>query len=159
MTEPTAREKTIAGFVGGLIGVLVFHQLMYLALQQSGITLPGRPWNMSPSPAAYGLPVVVNQAFWGGVWGVVFALLYSRLPPRNAILKGIVFGMVFPMLLGSWLLVALVKGQPVLSGLFVDGNVMRLRAGFLLNGIAFGAGLGLVYPLVLRLLGRRAETA
>ena len=63
------------------------------------------------------------------------------------------FGCIFPMLIGSWLVVSLLKGQPVLAGVLTDGNIWRLRPGFLINGVAFGLGLGLIYPLLAGLMG------
>ncbi len=69
-------------------------------------------------------------------------------------IKGLFFGMIFPMLIGSWLVVAMIKGQPLFAGAMAKGgfDIMALRNGFLLNGVAFGLGLGVLYPLVARML-------
>ena len=144
--------KLLAGFVAGALATALLHQGMYLALQKYGVQLPGSAWNLSPAPQAYGLPVLLNQMFWGGLWGVVFAFLIDLMPGPN-LLKGFVFGCIFPMLIGSWLVVSLLKGQPVLAGVLTDGNIWRLRPGFLINGVAFGLGLGLIYPLLAGLMG------
>ena len=149
---PNAVNKTIAGFIAGFLAVAIFHQGMYLLLKQTGVPLPGAPWNMAPFAGAYGMPTVVNQCFWGGLWGILFAFLVDRMPGGPSWLKGFIFGVIFPMLLGSWLIVALVKGQPIFSGFLTDYNILRLRNGFLLNGVAFGLGLGLLYPLVARMM-------
>jgi hypothetical protein len=141
--------KLLTGFIAGALAVLVFHQLTYLGLQQAGmVTSP--PWRMNPVPP-YGVPTILNQVFWGGLWGAAFGLLFGQLPGRGW-QKGIIFGMIGPMLLGSWLVVALLKGQPVMAG-FVPP---RMLVGFLLNGIAFGLGLGLLYPALRGLLRREA---
>ena len=124
-------------------------------LPEFGVPLTGTPWNMTPLKSAYGLPVIVSQTFWGGVWGVLFAFLADHMPGPGA-LKGFVFGCLFPMLLGSGLVVSLLKGQPVLAGLLTDGNIWRLRPGFLLNGVAFGIGLGLLYPLLAGWMGAKS---
>ena len=149
--------KTIAGFITGALAVVIFHQGMYWVLPKLGVPLQGTPWNMAANKAAFNLPVVVNLMFWGGLWGIVYAFLADHLPGRQGWLKGFLFGCLFPMLLGSWLVVALVKGQPVLSGLLIDNNLMRLRPGFLLNGAAFGIGLGLLYPLLAGLFGGKGS--
>ena len=150
---PATLTRTIAGFIAGVLATLIFHQGAYFIMKQFGMPLPGQPWNMAPAAQAYGLPSLVNLMFWSGLWGILFAVLYDRIPGGQGWLKGVVFGCVFPMLLGSWLIVALLKGQPILAGLLTDGNVMRLRNGFLLNGLAFGVGLGLLYPWLAGMLG------
>jgi hypothetical protein len=146
-----ALTKPAAGFLAGALAVLIFHQGMVLVLQKLGLPLRGPPWNMAGNPSAFGMPVLLNQMFWGGLWGILFAYLHQALPGNMGWLKGIVFGMIFPMLFGSWLVVAAIKGQPLFSGAFVRGfDVLALRNGFLLNGIAFGIGLGILYPLLAR---------
>ena len=46
------------------------------------------------------------------------------------------------------------------SSAFAKGfDIMRLRTPFLLNGVAFGLGLGIIYPLLAGLLGRSGERA
>ena len=152
---PSTLLKTIAGFIAGALAVAIFHQGMYWALPKLGVALQGTPWNMAPNKAAYNLPVLANQMFWGGLWGVVFAFLADQIP--GGWLKGFIFGCVFPMLIGSWLVVALIKGQPVFAGVLTDGNIMRLRPGFFLNGIAFGIGLGLLYPLLAGAMGAQSS--
>lgn len=138
------------GFVAGALAVLVFHQGMFAILHAAGM-LPNPPFRMNPVPP-YGVPTIVNQAFWGGLWGSVFALAYDQLPGAGW-LKGILFGMVGPMLLGSWLVVSVIKGQPIMAGWVPQ----RLLIGFLLNGIAFGVGLGLLYPLLRGMIGTHAR--
>ena len=151
---PAQLSRVFTGFLAGALAVALFHQGMYWLLKEANVPLQGTPWNMAPAAAAYGLPVLFNQMFWGGLWGVVFAFMFERIPGHQGWLKGFLFGVVFPMLLGSWLVVSLIKGQPVFAGLLTDGNIMRLRTGFLLNGVAFGIGLGLLYPLLWRFTGQ-----
>jgi hypothetical protein len=155
--------RIIAGFIAGFLAVLIFHQGMYVLIQQmlkmgylGAPPLGGTPWNMAADPAAYGMPRVLNQAFWGGLWGILFAYVIDVMPGPN-VLRGFIFGCIFPMLLGSWLVVAMIKGAPLFSGAMGKGgfNVMALRNGFLLNGVAFGIGLGLLYPIIAGLFSRR----
>ena len=149
--------KIIAGFIAGALAVAIFHQGMYWVLPKVGVPLQGTPWNLAANKAAYNLPVLANQMFWGGLWGIVYAFIMAHLPGGQGWLKGFIFGCVFPMLLGSWLVVALIKGQPVLSGLLIDSNARRLLPGFFLNGVAFGIGLGLLYPWLAGLFGQHGS--
>jgi hypothetical protein len=152
---PHSVSRTIAGFIAGFLAVVIFHQVMYLIIQ-NGLPPPrpaGTPWNMAANKDAYGMPFVINQALWGGLWGIAFAFLADRIPGPGW-LGGILFGMIGPMLLGSWLIVAMVKGTPLFAGAMAKGgfDITNLRNGFLLNGIAFGLGLGLLYPLIARFM-------
>jgi hypothetical protein len=158
MTNPIA--KIAAGFIAGALATVIFHQGMYALMQMGGLPLQGKPWNMAPDAAAFGMPRLLNQMFWSGLWGILFAYLYHLLPSRMGWLKGLIFGVVFPMLLGSWVIVAAIKGAPLFSGAFAKGgfNVMALRNGFLLNGVAFGLGLGIIYPLLARMMSGGAHS-
>ena len=83
--------------------------------------------------------------------------MVDYIPTGPNWLRGFVFGCIFPMLLGSWVLVALIKGTPMFANAFAKGfNPMALRNGFLLNGLAFGIGLGLLYPPLARLMSSRS---
>jgi hypothetical protein len=75
-------------------------------MQIAALPLQGKPWNMAPDAAAFGMLRLFNLMFWSGLWGILFGYLYHSLPGGMGWLKGIVFGVVFPMLLGSWLVVA-----------------------------------------------------
>lgn len=150
---PIFLRRSIAGFVHGALAVAIFHQGMYWTLLRAGMGLQGAPWSMAAAGGTPGVPVLLNQMFWGGLWGIAFAWLYGLLPGRWGWLRGLVFGCVFPMLVGSWLVVALMKGRPILAGVLIDGNFQRLLSGFLLNGVAFGVGVGLLWPMLARLAG------
>ena len=152
MSNPLGR--TVAGFITGALAVAIFHQGMYVLLARLGIPLQGVPWDLRPDAGANGLPRLVNLMFWGGLWGIGFAWLAGRLPGPTW-LRGMLFGLIGPLLIGSWLVVALIKGRPVFNGFFADWSLLRLRTGFLLNCIAFGLGLGLLHPLVESLFGSR----
>lgn len=157
--------RIVAGFIAGCLAVLIFHQGMYVILQQLGWPLRGTVFNTTPDPlwvelfrglkmSAPSLPRIVNQAIWGGLWGILFAYLIDRMPGGITLIKGLVFGLIFPMLLGSWIIIPLVKGTALFAGAFAKGgfDLMALRTGFMLNGVAFGLGLGLLYPWIRRRL-------
>lgn len=146
---PSHALKVGLGFVAGATAVLIFHQGMYLLLNLAGL-VSNPPWRFNPVPPL-GVPTLFNQMFWGGLWGVGFALLHGRISGPGW-LRGVLFGMIGPMLFGSWLVVAMIKGQPIMAGWVPQ----RLLVGFLLNGIAFGLGLGLTYPALKRLSAGRS---
>lgn len=148
--------KVIGGFIVGCLAVLIFHQGMYVILQQIGLPLRGAPFSMTPNKSAFGMPTLFNQMFWGGLWGIVFAYTIDMLPGPNW-LRGMIFGFLGPVLLGGWLLVAHFKGLPYFGGAFEKGgfNIMAWRNTFLLNSVGFGLGLGLLYPLVAGMMSRR----
>lgn len=158
------------GFVAGALAVLIFHQGMFAALVQAGVITsppPPRPpntaWNMTPvafwpdllkaaGVAPVRVPRLLNQMFWGGLWGSLFGILLDGSARLPAWLKGALFGMLGPMLVGSWLLFPLLRGEPIFAGFATQ----RLIVGFLLNGVAFGVGLGLLYAGLSRAFGRSA---
>lgn len=137
-------RNIVAGFIAGALSVIVFHQSAY-ALMSNWQMVQGQPWRMNSFVAPFNVPDLVNQSFWGGLWGIAFALVVDRMPRVPTWVNGLVFGMLGAMLLGSWLVVSLIKGRPLFSGYFTDFNIGRLRNGFVLNGVAFGVGLGLIY--------------
>jgi hypothetical protein len=97
---------------------------------------------MRPVPPWH-VPGIVNLMFWGGLWGVLYALVADKLPGGASWLKGAIFGIIGPILIGSWLVGAFLKGQPLLAGLQPN----RWIAGLLI-GIGFGVALGLVYDML-----------
>ena len=140
-------HKIVYGFIAGAVATLVFHQCMYAILTAAG-WLSQPPWRMTPVPPL-SVPWVINLAFWGGLWGIPFALIYDRLGAwlggAGAWLRGIMFAALGPLLIGSWIIAPLIKGQPLLAGLAPQ----RMLVGVLLNALAYGAGLGITYLLLL----------
>ncbi|MDO9707140.1 hypothetical protein [Paracraurococcus lichenis] len=140
----------IAGFIAGFIAVLVFHQGTAFLLHQFGNRIPAvvavlgqtsPPFNMAPT-RPLGVPVVLSQAFWGGVWGLVLALILVRLRP-----PAILFSTIFGALALTAVAVTLV---PALKGLPTWSGAIPWR-GLLYNGAwGFGTALMLVRPLGLR---------
>ena len=99
------------------------------------------PFNMAPTKPL-GVPVVLSQAFWGGVWGMVLTLILVKLRPP-AILFATLFGALALTAVG----VSLV---PYLKGLPVWNGAIPWR-GLLYNGAwGFGVALMLLKPLGLR---------
>ena len=124
------------GFIGGVIGVLVFHQLALAALHAAGITQGVAYSTKITSP--FGLPAFVSAAFWGGVWGVLAALLFRRLWGASLIVAVVIFGAIAPTLV-AWFVVAPLKGAPIAGGF----KPAAMMVGPIVNG-AWGLGTGLV---------------
>ena len=139
-------RNMIIGFIAAALAVLIFHQGMLYLLGQLGWTR-GTPWSLSPV-GPWEVPKLINAMFWGGLYGVLFGLIADRMPGGSYWMKGFIFGLVFTTILGSWLIVSLIKGRPVFRGFFESYDITRLRNGFLLNSIAFGIGLGLLYQMM-----------
>jgi hypothetical protein len=124
------------GFIGGVIGVLVFHQLALAALHAAGITQGVAYSTKATSP--FGLPAFVSAAFWGGVWGIVAALLFGRLWGAALVVTMVIFGAIAPTLV-AWFIVAPLKGAPAAAGF----KPAAMMVGPIVNG-AWGLGAGLV---------------
>jgi hypothetical protein len=124
------------GFIAGVIGVLVFHQLALAALHAAGIT-PGVAYSTKVTPP-FGLPQFVSAAFWGGVWGVLAAALFRRSWGARLVVSLLVFGAIAPTLV-AWFMVAPLKGAPVAGGF----RPAAMMVAPIVNA-AWGLGTGLV---------------
>ena len=126
-------RNLIIGFVAGVLAVLVFHQIA------SSLINARVQWNMTPLIAPFGIPQIINQAFWGGVWGIVFALLAPRFPTGAMWwIAAVLFGAVLLPLV-SWYVVPLIKGNPL-------GPRNSILNSMLING-AWGLGMGVFLKL------------
>ncbi|WP_431268514.1 hypothetical protein [Dankookia sp. P2] len=140
----------LLGFAAGFVAVLVFHQGTAFLLYHLGNDIPAvvgifgktsAPFAMAPTKPL-GVPVVLSQAFWGGVWGMVLTLILVTLRP-----PAILFSTVFGALALTAVAVTLV---PYLKGLPTWSGAIPWR-GLLYNGAwGFGVALVLLRPLGLR---------
>jgi hypothetical protein len=140
-TSPALR--VLLGFFAGAFSVLSFHQGLVGALH--ALSLPGLelarvPYDMTPVPP-FGVPSVLNLAFWGGVYGCVFGLVAPKLGTPYW-LSGLFTGVVASVI--GMFAVAAIKGNPIGGGWELDNWVRSL----LVNGV-WGVGLGLIFPLML----------
>ena len=131
-------QRLVFGFIAAALSVIVFHQTMVFALGQAGL-ISIKPWSFDPV-GPFAVPSLVNGMFWAGLWGILFALIWPRIPGNSMPVKGAIFGLLGPILAGRWLLVPIVKGEP----LFAGWNVTTMAAHVLI-GLAFGAGLAWIY--------------
>lgn len=141
MTPSALTVRMLLGFAAAALSVAVFHQTVIFALSQ----LTGAQsvaWSTEPV-GQFGVPAIVNNAFWGGLWGALFACIWQRVPGPSLPAKGAVFALLGPLLIGRWLVVPLIKSQPLFAGF--DAVTMGSQV---LIQIAFGAGLGWIYGLL-----------
>jgi hypothetical protein len=142
----------LIGFVAGALATLTFHQLTIWLLTALG-AIQGSPYSLRPIPP-WGVPQVINVAFWGGLWGCVFALVADRFPRSWPLwLAGFVFGAIAPTLV-NWFVVAPLKGQPMAQGF----NPARMWTGPIINGM-YGLGTALFYDVLRRLGHGRTHLA
>jgi hypothetical protein len=139
----TASRRALLGFAAAVISVLTFHQGMIGLLYMAGMVARA-PYPTGSVPP-FGVPVILNLCFWGGLYGAAFGLALPRLPRAPMWLLGLGLGLLAALV--GWFIVAPLKGQPVASG-FVP---MRLLISVLING-TWGIGVGVILAF---LMGRR----
>src|ERR1700757_294866 len=69
----SASMRAFLGFVAGAISVLTFHQGMIALLHTLGVSQYA-PYRIGSVPP-FGVPIIVDLCFWGGLYGLVFGLL------------------------------------------------------------------------------------
>lgn len=129
----------IIGFLGGAIGVLLFHQVVVLILHLAG-AVPFAPYSFKPT-IPLGVPQVLSSAFWGGLWGIALAFLMDRLSGADRLWVALLFGALLPTLVAA-VIVTPLKGGDMAAWM----NPQRIAIGFAVNG-AWGIGAGLFYRL------------
>jgi hypothetical protein len=138
----TAGTRALLGFIAAAISVLTFHQWMWAALHF--LNLPGlgmpAPYPFGPTPP-WGVPRVIDLAFWGGLYGIVFGLALPKLRPPYW-LDGLALGIIAALV--GMFIVAPIKGNPIAGGWQLTSWVRS----FLINGF-WGIGVGLILPLML----------
>src|ERR1700759_1858248 len=73
---PSAPMRAFLGFVAAAISGLTFHQGIIAVLHSLGWS-PFSPYRTMPVPP-WGVPVIADLCFWGGVYGAIFGLLMPR---------------------------------------------------------------------------------
>lgn len=126
----------ILGFLAGAIAVPIFHQLAVLALHSAGY-LANPPFRTNPVPP-FGVPTILNQAFWGGMWGLLFGAVMMARPRLSPLMVGLAVGILGAALAGlTW--IALLRGQAMP---IYDLN--RWWRPLLING-TWGLGMGVIF--------------
>lgn len=139
----TTINRAWVGFLAAALSVLTFHQLMLGLLHVlaiPGLEVPATPYRFVPVPP-FGVPLLLNICFWGGLYGLVFGLVQPKLAGKPMWLMGLCFG--FAAVLVGYFVVAPIKGLPIGGGWVINNWIRSI----LING-SFGVGLGLIYPLL-----------
>jgi len=139
----TPATRALLGFIAAAISVLTFHQAMWEALHVLNLPGLGMPPPYPTRPVApFGVPLILDLCFWGGLYGIVFGLLLPRMT-APLWLCGLVLGIIAALV--GLLVVPAIKGLPIGAG-WVPLNWLR---SFLINGF-WGIGVGIILPLMLR---------
>lgn len=126
------------GFIAGAIAVVIAHQVMVLILYLTGY-IPNPPYSFRANPT--GVPQTISNMFWGGLWGVLYALIVQAVPRGwPTWMKGLVFGLGVHVILGNWIVLALIRGLATFGGWAPP----RMLLGALI-GTSFGLGVAYVY--------------
>ncbi len=146
-----APRTLLFGFAAAYLSVLTFHQGTILVLHFLGV-VPNFPWSTRPVPV-FGLPAIVQIAFWGGLWGCLIAAFRGMFKPgRSRLIYGFLFGAILCNAVG-WYVVAPLKGNP--SPAFGLATMWR---GLTINGV-FGLGTVVFLDLFDIYFAKRAKSA
>jgi hypothetical protein len=145
----SASTRAFLGFIAAAISVLTFHQGMIEALRALGVSsfvaYPANP------VAPFGVPLIVELCFWGGVYGLFFGLFLPRFTwplPVCGLILGIIASLV------AMFVVAPIKGHAVANG----WQAWPIARSLIINGF-WGLGVGVILPLLLPRRTRRARHA
>jgi hypothetical protein len=138
---PAPLTRASLGFLAAVISVLIFHQGMWALLHLAGQMPPPYPMRGVPP---FGVPLIIDLCFWGGVWGAVFGLVLPNLP-RSYPMWVLGLGLGIAAALVGLFVVPLIKGLPVGGG----WAAMSFVRSFLINGF-WGIGVGLIFPMLTR---------
>ena len=137
----TALQRVAVGFLCGVLAVIAFHQGMIFLLRETGLfgfPRTARVWNLGPNP--WGVPILVNQCFWGGLYGAVFGALAGRVRIGTlplALLTGAATTLV------GFFVIAAIRGTPIAGG----WQAMAWLRGLSI-GLSFGLGLWLFHSAI-----------
>jgi hypothetical protein len=140
--------RALLGFVAAAISVLTFHQGIIAAFHSLGWS-PYAPYRTMPVPP-WGVPVIADLCFWGGLYGAMFGLLMPRFT-LPLWLCGVILG-VIAALVGMFV-IAPIKGNAIANG----WHAWPMARSLLINGF-WGLGVGLILPLLMPRALARAHT-
>jgi hypothetical protein len=126
--------QAVKGFVAGALSVVTVMAAIWWSLRALGhIPANANPlWSWTPAVPPFGVPRVLNSAFWGGVWGAVLALVMGNLRGASYWLAWLLAGAI--AVAGTAIfIVPTIKGTPIVL------TPQRFMVSGLLNG-AFGLG-------------------
>jgi hypothetical protein len=147
---PTGSDRVSFGMIAAVLSVLIFHQGMWELLHFLRLMPPSYPID----PVGwFGIPRIYDICLWSALWGAAFGLLerrMSRVCPMWAL--GLALGCLSA--LDALFVVPAIKGLPLAGGW---EELAFIRA-FLIHGF-WGLGVGLIFPLLVRLTDPRRTPA
>lgn len=130
------------GFVAAAVAVVVFHQGLVFLFHETGLVAQ-QPWSFEPH-GPWEVPRLASQMFWGGAWGALYGLTWHRFPGHAAWIKGVFFGLLV-VILGNFVVVPLLKDQPLFMGM----DVARILTALVVH-LVFGMGTAVIFDYVER---------
>lgn len=145
----SASTRALFGFIAAALSVLTFHQGLIALLHALGLV----PFTAYPTWAVppFGVPMIVNLCFWGGLYGLVFGLLLPRFAWPTW-LCGVILGVIAGLV--GLFIVAPIKGVPVAA----NWHPVRIALVLIINAF-WGLGVGVILPLMLPRNARRRRLA
>ncbi|MGB8273958.1 MAG: hypothetical protein WCF16_01670 [Alphaproteobacteria bacterium] len=149
------RRTAALGAVAGMISVLTFHQAMWAVIWLWSAGGFPRPYHLFPYPPL-GLIDVVLLFLSGAVWGTVAAFAIERFVHRQPIETGLLVGsaatLLHPIAL-QWLVLQPLSGGAPLPARIIDNVFLPALVPHIAINMAWGIGVGLIYPALVRRAG------
>ena len=146
----------LLGAASGIASLLTFHQAMWTAVWLWSAGRFPRPYHLFLNPRAETVDVVLLYA-WGAFWGIVAASLIARWPRRKpaeiGLCVGVLLTLLHPVILMPFVLHPLMGGGP-LSPVILDNVLLPAIPPYLAINMAWGIGVGLIYPWMSRRFGQ-----
>lgn len=138
----------VKGFVAGFLSVVTLMSAAWWLTRETGFIPANAPplWSMTPAVAPFGVPRVINLAFWGGVWGLVLSVLFRSASGIGYWLAWILAGAIAVAATAIFIVPA-IKGLPISTP-----TPQRLMVSGFLNGM-----WGLGAAIWLMILGRARQ--
>ncbi len=144
VSSRSAANFVIWGFIAGALSVLIFHQITILVL--NGFNFAS-VWRMNPRIPPFGVPLLLNAMFWGGMWGILFAAISLSVPRGfGYLLCGFLFGAIV-LVLSGWYLVPFIKSLFGVGNLRYGPNPVGWWRGPLINGM-WGLGTAILLSMM-----------
>lgn len=144
-------QKIVSGFLSGMLAAFLFHQSMVLLLKMSGILPEAAPWSWAPGPHPF-MPAIVLTCLWGGLWGTIITLAWDDMPGDSLPMRGAAAGVLGPGVIGGWIIVPWMSGEPLFSG----GDVKKIAISAALYA-SYGVGVALFHFLLEKRQAKRPE--
>lgn len=143
-----ASMTAVKGFVAGFLSVVTVMSAAWWLTREAGFIPANAPplWSWAPAIPPFGVPRVLNLAFWGGVWALVLSFLFRNLSGIGYWLAWILAGAI-AVAATAIFIVPTIKGLPI-----TNLTPQRFMVSGFLNGM-----WGLGAAIWLMILGRARQ--